>query len=74
MVSAFLLTSQNWAAPSPIEDEAFLMFLADTLEEESGLVDPLTMTDKEKALTIKLETETTDVIENTATQEDKNVN
>ncbi len=74
MVSAFLLASHNWAAPSPIEDEAFLIFLADTLEEESGLVDPLSMTDKEQALTIKLETETTHINEATTTQEDKNVN
>jgi|GEM_PF-3241343 len=42
--SVCLITSgQIAAAPSPIDDEDFLLFLADSLEEESGTVDPLTM-------------------------------
>jgi len=44
--SVCLITSgQIAAAPSPIDDEDFLLFLADSLEEEAGLVDPLTMID-----------------------------
>ena len=74
MVSAMMLASNNWAAPSPIEDEAFLLFLADTLEEETGLIDPLSMTDKDQALTIKIETQTTQTNKADTTQEDKNVN
>jgi len=42
--SVCLITSgQIAAAPSPIDDEDFLLFLADSLEEEEGMVDPLTM-------------------------------
>ena len=74
MVSAMMLASNNWAAPSPIEDEAFLLFLADTLEEENGLIDPLSMTDKDQKLTIKIETQTTQAKEAQTTQEDKNDN
>ncbi len=31
------------AAPSPIDDEDFLLFLADSLEDEEGTLDPLSM-------------------------------
>ena len=68
-----MLTANNWAAPSPIEDEAFLLFLADTIEEDNGLVDPLSMTDKDKALTVKVETLTTQIKPLHIEQEDKNV-
>jgi len=73
MVSALMLASNNWAAPSPLEDEAFLLFLADTFEEEDGLIDPLSMTDKDQEITVKIESEVTQTIEK-AQQEDKNVN
>ncbi|MEY8246826.1 MAG: hypothetical protein RPR98_07335 [Bermanella sp.] len=39
LISAGQLT----AAPSPLADEDFLLFLADSLQEEEGIVDPLTM-------------------------------
>ena len=50
MVSSMcLITSgQIVAAPSPIDDEDFLLFLADTLDEEGITVDPLTMSESLK--------------------------
>jgi len=70
MVSALLLAANNWATPSPIDDEDFLLFLADTVEEGSGLIDPLSMTDKDHFLNVKIGSET----QMTKTeQEDENV-
>lgn len=44
-----MLTSSSWlvAAPSPIDDEAFLLFLAESVEEDGELVDPLTMIEQQ---------------------------
>jgi hypothetical protein len=44
----FTLTSQ--AEPSAIDDEAFLLFLADTIEEDGELIDPLSITEPEPGL------------------------
>lgn len=39
-----MMTIPGQAAPSAIEDEAFLLFLAETLEDDEGkLIDPLSM-------------------------------
>ncbi len=50
MVSSMCLITggQIVAAPSPIEDEDFLLFLADTLDEEGITVDPLSMNESLK--------------------------
>ncbi len=68
MVSAVMLAASVVAAPSPIDDEAFLLFLADTLEtEQEGeqqVVDPLSM-----AASISIEQ--VDTSSNTPTQEDE---
>ncbi len=72
MVSALLLAANNWATPSPVEDEDFLLFLADTVEEGSGLIDPLSMTDKDQFFSVKIMTETQTQMTKTE-QEDENV-
>lgn len=41
------------AAPSAIEDEAFLLFLADTIESDGELIDPLTMNSRDDSLLTK---------------------
>jgi hypothetical protein len=53
MVSSMcLITSgQIVAAPSPIDDEDFLLFLADSLDDEGITVDPLTMSESLKDTT-----------------------
>ncbi len=50
MVSSMcvITSGQIVAAPSPIEDEDFLLFLADSLDEEGITVDPLTMSESLK--------------------------
>ncbi|MGK0250003.1 MAG: hypothetical protein ACI910_002767 [Oleispira sp.] len=47
MVSTMMITLTSQAAPSAIDDEAFLLFLADTLEEDGELIDPLSVTEPE---------------------------
>jgi len=49
VLSFLTLIISTWlvAAPSPIEDEAFLMFLAESVEEDGEWVDPLTMIEQE---------------------------
>jgi hypothetical protein len=42
-----MITLTSQAAPSAIDDEAFLLFLADTLEEDGELIDPLSVTEPE---------------------------
>ena len=37
------MTIASQADPSTIDDEAFLLFLADTIENDGELIDPLTM-------------------------------
>lgn len=46
-LASVLFASSLWAAPSQIDDEAFLMFLADSIEEDGQLIDPLTMSEQE---------------------------
>ena len=68
--SVCLITSgQIAAAPSPIDDEDFLLFLADSLEEEAGMVDPLTMIEGVEDVTTQTDTENPNELEQ---QEDKN--
>jgi hypothetical protein len=55
MVSSMMITLTCQAAPSAIDDEAFLLFLADTLEEDGELIDPLSVTEPELALESELE-------------------
>lgn len=50
MVSTMMITLTSQAAPSAIDDEAFLLFLADTLEEDGELIDPLSVTEPELEL------------------------
>ncbi len=71
MVSGLcLITSgQIAAAPSPIDDEDFLLFLADSLEEEAGTVDPLTMIEGVIDNTTKSDSQNQNELEQ---QEDKN--
>jgi hypothetical protein len=45
-----MITLTSQAAPSAIDDEAFLLFLADTLEEDGELIDPLSVTEPELEL------------------------
>ena len=69
--SVCLITSgQIAAAPSPIDDEDFLLFLADSLEEEAGTVDPLTMI--EGVIDVTTQTDTANQNELPEQQEDKN--
>lgn len=35
------------AAPSPIDDEEFLLFLADSIEQDGEWIDPLSMIDED---------------------------
>jgi len=68
--SVCLITSgQIAAAPSPIDDEDFLLFLADSLEEESGTVDPLTMIEATRENAAQSDTHNQNELEQ---QEDKN--
>lgn len=49
----FLLGSLAWSADTAIEDENFLLFLADSIVDEDTLTDPLHMVEmmgKEEAL------------------------
>lgn len=46
-VTGLLLTSQLVAAPSPVDDEDFLLFLADSFEQDGELVDPLSMIEQD---------------------------
>ena len=68
--SVCLITSgQIAAAPSPIDDEDFLLFLADSLEEDEGMVDPLTMIEVVVDVTTQTDTANQNELEQ---QEDKN--
>ena len=42
-LASLLLASVSLADPSPISDEGFLLFLADSVEENGELIDPLSM-------------------------------
>jgi negative regulator of sigma E activity len=57
-----MITLTSQAEPSAIDDEAFLLFLADTLEEDGELIDPLSITE--------LETETKDTLITKEQEED----
>ena len=46
-VMGLMLTGQLAAAPSPIDDEDFLLFLADSIEQDGELVDPLSMIEQD---------------------------
>lgn len=35
------------AAPSPVDDEEFLLFLADSIEQDGEWIDPLSMIDED---------------------------
>jgi hypothetical protein len=48
-----MITLTSQAAPSAIDDEAFLLFLADTLEEDGELIDPLSVTEPELELELE---------------------
>jgi hypothetical protein len=50
-----MITLTSQAAPSAIDDEAFLLFLADTLEEDGELIDPLSVIEPELELEPELE-------------------
>lgn len=40
---SLLLAGSLLAAPSPLDDEEFLIFLADSIEKDGELIDPLSM-------------------------------
>lgn len=42
-LASLLFASSLWASPSKIDDEAFLLFLADSIEKDGQLIDPLSM-------------------------------
>ncbi|MFT5593993.1 MAG: hypothetical protein ACI8SR_002380 [Oceanicoccus sp.] len=42
-----LLSGSLMAAPSPIDDEEFLLFLADSIEQDGEWIDPLSMIDED---------------------------
>lgn len=42
-----LIAGSLIAAPSPIDDEAFLLFLADSVERDGEWIDPLSMVEEQ---------------------------
>ena len=42
-LASLVLASVSLADPSPISDESFLLFLADSVEENGELIDPLSI-------------------------------
>ncbi len=71
--SVCLITSgQIAAAPSPIDDEDFLLFLADSLEEDGATVDPLTMIEGVIENTVQSDSQNKSQNQNEQQQEDKN--
>ncbi len=43
------------AEPSPVDDEDFLLFLADSIEDQTGTVDPLSMVQMKETDTTQIE-------------------
>jgi hypothetical protein len=43
VVSSMMISLTSQAIPSAIDDEAFLLFLADIIEDDGELIDPLSM-------------------------------
>lgn len=43
MVSGLTIGIAAQAAPSPLSDESFLLFLAESIDAEEGTLDPLNM-------------------------------
>ncbi len=46
MVSVFAAVPLGWAGPSAVSDENFLLFLANSVDDGTGLLDPLSMSNK----------------------------
>lgn len=73
VVSSMMISLTSQATPSAIDDEAFLLFLADIIEDDGELIDPLSMNniDQPSFAQPDEEHELSQTLQNSLTQENQ---